>query len=167
MLWGTRMSHPPSHRDLFGRVQRLLPGRALRVKVMLFAMIGVVNASVDFGIFALCHLYLGLGLVTANILAWVVAVTGSYALNSTVTFAAESGRVLRLRDYLNFAASQVGGLLANTATVLALSYVMPVLAAKLLAIGASFLVNFSLSYFVVFPAQRANAPAGDGKPGRE
>jgi putative flippase GtrA len=40
------------------------------------------------------------------------------------------------------------------------SYWLPVLAAKLLAIAASFVVNFSLSHFVVFrtrerPAERS------------
>ena len=71
-------------------------------------------------------------------------------MNSLTTFAKESGRELRLKSYLRFTASQVAGLLANTATVLAASYFMPVLVGKVFAIGASFLVNFSLSHFVVF-----------------
>jgi putative flippase GtrA len=40
----------------------------------------------------------------------------------------------------------------------ALSFVMPVLVAKLLSIVVSFAVNFSLSNFVVFRARR---PRGD------
>jgi putative flippase GtrA len=148
------------------RLVRLLPGRAMRLKAMLFALVGVANALVDFGVFAFCHLYLGMALVTANVLAWMVAVTGSYVLNSTVTFAAESGRVLRLRDYLSFAASQVGGLAANTATVVIASYAVPVLLAKVLAIGASFLVNFSLSYFVVFRPRPSPASAETQEPER-
>jgi hypothetical protein len=44
------------------------------------------------------------------------------------------------------------------------SYAVPVLIAKLLAIGASFVVNFSLSHFVVFPAHRARL---SGKPERD
>jgi putative flippase GtrA len=59
----------------------------------------------------------------------------------------------------------LGGLLANTTTVFVASYfialflhvpgdaALPVLLAKVLAIGASFLVNFSLSHFVVFRPQ--------------
>ena len=39
---------------------------------------------------------------------------------------------------------------ANTVTVLVLSYAVPVLIAKLFAIGVSFVVNFSLSHFIVF-----------------
>ena len=71
-------------------------------------------------------------------------------MNSLTTFARESGRELRLTSYFNFALSQVAGLVANTATVFVASYFMPVLIGKVLAIGASFLVNFSLSHFVVF-----------------
>jgi putative flippase GtrA len=41
-------------------------------------------------------------------------------------------------------------MVASTATLVALSYVMPVVAAKLLSILVSFVVNFSLSHFVVF-----------------
>jgi putative flippase GtrA len=67
-----------------------------------------------------------------------------------------------VKDYGSFVLSQVGGLIANTMTVFIASYVialvlhlprdgaLPVLLAKGLAIGASFLVNFSLSHFVVF-----------------
>ena len=42
-------------------------------------------------------------------------------------------------------------------TVFVASYFMPVLVGKVLAIGVSFLVNFSLSHFVVF-RKRPNAP---------
>jgi len=71
-------------------------------------------------------------------------------MNSTITFAAESGRRLEARAYATFVFTQVAGFLANTATVLVASLFMPVWAGKLLAIGASFAVNFSLSHFVVF-----------------
>jgi len=51
-------------------------------------------------------------------------------------------------------AALLAGLVANTATVFLASYFMPVLVGKVLAIGASFLVNFSLSHFVVFRERR-------------
>ena len=89
-------------------------------------------------------------------MAWAVAVTGSYVMNSLTTFARESGRELRAKAYVSFVLSQVAGLVANTTTVFVASYFMPVLLGKLLAIGASFLVNFSLSHFVVF-RKRPNA----------
>ncbi len=134
-------------------LQRLLPAwvdRTVLAKALSFGLIGCVNAVVDFGVFSLGHLYFGLPIIVANPLAWVVAVTNSYVLNSMFTFAAESGRRLTLTRYFAFAMSQVGGLVANTATVIVASLFMPVLAAKLLAIGASFVVDFTLSHLLVF-----------------
>jgi putative flippase GtrA len=124
--------------------------RAIVLKAMSFAVVGVINAAIDLGVFSFAYYGLELSIVLANVMAWAVAVTGSYVMNSLITFARESGRKLRPTAYLNFAASQTAGLVANTATVLVASYFMPVLIGKALAIGASFLVNFSLSHFVVF-----------------
>jgi putative flippase GtrA len=119
-------------------------------KAVSFAIVGAVNTVVDLGVFSLAYFHLGLPLVAANVTAWAIAMTGSYVMNSFFTFAAESGRKLRLRDYGKFAASQVGGLVANTVTVFIASYFFPVLMSKVIAIGATFLVNFTLSHFVVF-----------------
>lgn len=151
----------PDSPSLTGRLVRVLRDRALGLKALTFAIIGVFNAAVDFGMFAFGYFVLGLPIIAANLLSWIVAVTGSYVLNSTYTFAAESGRKLSLRTYLHFVVAQIAGLVANTATVLAVAYVVPLLfpketlidpvvAGKILAIGASFVVNFSLSHFVVF-----------------
>ena len=90
-------------------------------------------------------------------MAWLVAVTVSYAMNSFITFGPESGRILRWRDYASFAASGVAGMVASTATLLALSYFMPVLLAKLASILVSFVVNFSITHFVVFRAKSEGA----------
>lgn len=126
--------------------------RALPLKAASFALVGLINFAVDLGIFSLAYYRFALAIITSNILAWLVAVTGSYVLNTKITFARESGKELRLRHYGTFALSQTGGLIANTAAVFALSYFVPVLLAKVVAIGASFLVNFSLSNFLVFRA---------------
>jgi putative flippase GtrA len=124
--------------------------RAIALKAMSFAAVGLVNSAVDFAVFFFAFYWLGLPIIAANVLSWAVAVSGSYVMNSLTTFAHESGGELRLKSYFNFALSQVAGLVANTATVFVASYFMPVLLGKVLAIGASFLVNFSLSHFVVF-----------------
>ncbi len=127
--------------------------RAIALKAISFAGVGVVNTLIDFGVFWTTAKYLQWPLVPANVLAWLVAVTFSYMMNSFVTFGPESGRILRWRDYLTFAASGVAGMVSSTATLFALSYVLPVLVAKLLSILVSFVVNFSLSHFVVFKAR--------------
>lgn len=119
-----------------------------------FAAIGVLNTLIDFSVFLLGFQLIGLPLVPANIISWTVAATGSYVMNSTITFAAATGRELSFGAYGKFLASGTVGLVANTVTVLALSYLVPVIVAKICAIGVSFLVNFSLSHFVVFRPRR-------------
>jgi len=124
--------------------------RAIVLKAVSFAIVGLVNSAVDFGVFSFAYYYLALPIIAANVIAWAVAVTGSYVMNSLTTFARESKRELTVKAYTGFAVSQIAGLVANTVTVVIASYFMPVWIGKVLAIGASFLVNFTLSHFVVF-----------------
>jgi putative flippase GtrA len=134
-------------------LERSLPWLAERMvvlKALSFGTIGLVNAIVDASVFFLALWLLTASLVAANVLAWLVAVTGSYVMNSYVTFAAESGRTLRLADYGRFVMAGIVGVIANTTTLVIAATAMPVWAAKVLAILVSFLVNFSLSHFVVF-----------------
>lgn len=136
--------------DAIARLAAALKQRVMLMKAASFALIGLINTVIDLGIFLVARNVFGLALVLANVLAWFVAVAFSYAMNSFVTFAAESGRKLTWRAYATFVASGLIGVTASTATLVVLSYVIPELAAKLAAIGVSFLVNFSLSHFVVF-----------------
>lgn len=115
-----------------------------------FGLIGLCNAAVDFGIFTLAYQTFELPIVPANVIAWLVAVSCSYVMNTMITFRAESGRVLRRKDYATFVASGFLGMVANTATLLALSRFMPVYASKIGAIFTAFIVNFAMSHFVVF-----------------
>jgi putative flippase GtrA len=139
------------------RLAQAWADRAISLKAASFAVVGVVNTLVDLGIFLVAYNAFGLPLIPANVLAWLVAVSGSYVMNSFITFAAETGRQLRWRDYGAFVASGVAGVIANTTTLVVASYWMPVLGAKLLAIAASFAVNFSLSHFVVFRTRERQA----------
>ena len=157
-------------------------GGALSAKAVTFALIGVINAAIDYGVFLLargalsrspaalagfdqlahacdCSNTVTISLIAANTAAWLVAVSASYVMNSSITFAAESGRKLRWRAYFAFVASGVAGWLANTATLIVAAEVLllPVWLAKAVAILASFVVNFSLSHFVVF---RVRNPQG-------
>jgi putative flippase GtrA len=132
------MRLPPLLDRLFRRLVQAWRTRGVTLKAASFALVGVVNTFID------------LPLIPANVLAWLVAVSGSYVMNSFITFAAESGRQLRWRAYGAFVASGVAGVITNTAILVVASYWLPVLAAKLLAIAVSFVVNFSLSHFVVF-----------------
>jgi putative flippase GtrA len=132
------------------------PLLALVSQAARFAAVGVVNTCVDFCVFMLAITYLTSSLIAANMLSWAVAVTGSYVMNSFITFAAESGRQLRLTAFLRFVASAIFALIANTTALLIAVKVLllPVLVGKVLAIGVSFAINFSLARFVVFRPRR-------------
>ncbi len=51
----------------------------------------------------------------------------------------------------------MAGVIANTTTVIVAVQFMPVWAAKLIAIFVGFVVNFSLSHFVVFRRRPADS----------
>jgi putative flippase GtrA len=158
-------------------------GRTISLKALSFGLIGLVNTAVDYCVFLIaralidrstaammffasisdlcrCGSATSISLIGANTVSWLVAVTGSYVMNSTITFAAESGRQLRWRAYLTFVVSGIAGWITNTACLLVAAEVLllPVWVAKLAAVFVSFVVNFSLSHFVVFRV-RPNAQA--------
>lgn len=143
------MNPAPLQRGI-DRLTKAWHDRAVALKAVSFAVVGVVNTVVDFGLFWAIVNVLGWALVPANVLAWAVAVSCSYVMNTFITFGPESGRTLRRRDYLTFAASGIAGLVAGTATLVALSYTMPLLGAKLVSILVSFVANFTLSHLVVY-----------------
>jgi putative flippase GtrA len=131
--------------------------RAVSFKAVVYALVGVVNTAIGYGLFLTAHAVLGLPLVAANTLSWMVAVSVSYMLHSTITFAAESGRELRWLAYFTFVASGIAGWLADTAALVVAVEVLllPVWLAKLVGVMAYFIVNFSLSHFVVFRVRRS------------
>lgn len=156
--------------------------RAVSLKAISFAFVGVINAAVDYGVFFFALAILsrsnaayGLAervaqscqclnveswiIIPANIFAWLVAVSGSYVMNSFTTFAVESGRKLHWKAYAKFVASGTVGVTANTTTVIIAVYFVPLWLAKLLAIFVGFIVNFSLSNFVVFRSRNRDASA--------
>jgi len=160
-------------KNLVDRVVSAWKQRAVALKAVSFAMVGVVNSAIDYSVFLLARWLLASSaaataaiaaildlcrcgsvavmiLIAANLIAWIIAVSGSYVMNSFITFAAESGRELRLKAYASFVASGIAGVIANTTTLVVVAQFLPVPLAKLLAIGVSFLVNFSLSHFIVF-----------------
>jgi putative flippase GtrA len=162
--------------------------RALSLKAMTFAFVGVINTLVDYSMFLLARLALSrsagalaffdsvaascrcadpttVGLIAANMMSFAVAITGSYILNSSITFAAESGRKLRWRAYFTFIASGILGWTANTATLVFAAQVLllPVWVAKAIAVLASFVVNFSMSHFVVFRVRHKKPAVETGK----
>ena len=147
---------PAPLQNLLDRLTLAWHERAVALKAISFGLVGLVNSAVDFAMFSFAYYYLALPIIVANTIAWAIAVSGSYVMNSTITFAAESGRRLDVKSYLGFALSQVAGFLGNTVTVWCLVelFAIPAWAAKVAAIAVSFAINFSLSHFLVFKARK-------------
>jgi putative flippase GtrA len=148
---------PAPPQNLLDRLRLAWHERAIALKAASFALVGVVNTAIDISVFWTSAQHFGWPLVPANVLAWFVAVTFSYVMNSFITFGPESGHTLRWRDYIAFAATGVAGMAASTATLIVLSSAMPLLAAKVSSIVVSFVVNFLLSHFVVFRKREPTA----------
>ena len=142
--------------SLFQKVVEAWRTRALPAKAVSFALVGIVNTLIDANVFAIAYGIVGIPLIPANGLAWLVAVSFSYAANAMTTFGPESGQMLTIRDYLRFVMSGVvGGLVATTALVIAAKS-SPVIIAKLISIFTGFVANFLLSNFFVFRSKRAD-----------
>ncbi|MBM3486055.1 MAG: GtrA family protein [Alphaproteobacteria bacterium] len=117
-----------------------------------FAIVGVINTAIDFAIFSALHFGVGFGIVAANVLAFLVAVTNSFIMNRAWTFAGRKGSG-RIRYQLPmFVALNTVGLVLSTVTVLALSEMMQVLAAKVCAIVVVFLWNYATIQRFVYRA---------------
>jgi putative flippase GtrA len=149
---------PSAAQDLIDRLRAASRERATMFKAVSFGLIGFVNTAIDFGVFSFGYYFLGLPIVAANLLSWMFAVSASYVMNSMITFSVESGRELTVKTYATFILAQLAGFAANTTTILVASHFMPVLFGKVLATGVSFLVNFSLSHFIVFRTPAADIP---------
>lgn len=119
-------------------------------KILLFAMIGLTNTAVDVTVFFLLIGYVTSSLIAANLTAWVVAISSSYAMNSRTTFSVETGGKWNLKDYVGFVGGGIVAAVASTATLVVAAQLMPVWAAKLGSIAVSSAINFAIANFVVF-----------------
>ena len=94
--------------------------RTVLAKLVSFASIGVLNVAVDVTVFSVCYSLQHLPLIVSNVIAWAVAVSGSYAMNSKITFGRETGGAFGWGHYLRFVASGILGVIVATITPLRL-----------------------------------------------
>ena len=152
---------PAPLQNLLDRLTVAWHERAIALKAISFAMVGVVNTVIDFSVFWTAAITIcGWPLIAANVLAWLIAVIVLLCdefLHHLRPGIGPHAALARLRD---FRASGVAGMVASTgdglvALVLLCCRCWP---PSWLSILVSFVVNFSLSHFVVFRARR---PQGD------
>jgi len=153
------MKEPEPIGNLVERLSAAWRERAVALKALSFAVVGLINTAIDAAIFFFLLAYATPSLVVANVAAWFIANTGSYVMNSFTTFSAETGGKLSLRHYAGFVGSGIVAVTASTITVVFAAKVMPVWAAKVIAILVSFVVNFSITHLVVF---RERSDRADG-----
>src|ERR1041384_3989863 len=161
------MSPPAPTARLFERLARAWRERAVALKAVSFALVGLINTAVDAAIFFLMLTYVTPSLAIANVTAWFIANVGSYVMNTFTTFSAETGGKLRLKHYAGFVGSGLVAVTASTVAVELEARFLPLLVPKLdtmrlgtitasvaiakaIAILVSFAVNFSITHFVVF-----------------
>ena len=124
--------------------------RTFLAKLFSFASIGVVNVLVDVSVFTFLVQVLHVQLIPSNIFAWIIAVTGSYLMNSKITFGHETGGLLSVGRYLRFAASGILGVITATTVLVVFSSYTNIFVAKFFSIATAFVVNFCMSHFFVF-----------------
>jgi len=161
------MSPPAPTARLAERLAAAWRERAVALKAVSFAVVGLINTAVDATIFFLMLTYVTPSLAIANVTAWFVANVGSYVMNAFTTFSVETGGKLSLRHYAGFVGSGLVAVTASTIAVELAARFLPVLLprldemklgtitasiaiAKMIAILVSFAVNFSITHFVVF-----------------
>jgi len=152
------MNSEPAAPGLHARLTKAWRERAVMLKALSFALVGLINTAVDATFFFLLLGYVTSSLIVANVAAWCLANTGSYVMNSLTTFSAETGGKLSLKHYAGFVGSGLVAVTASTTALVIAAKFMPVWAAKVLAILVSFVVNFTITHFVVF---RPKATPGD------
>ncbi|MEO6593389.1 MAG: GtrA family protein [Planctomycetota bacterium] len=84
--------------------------RVFAAELSKFGVIGAVNTALDFVIFNVLHFALGVGLLSAQAVAMVVAATSSYFMNRHWTFAKRARSGMR-REYTLFFLLNLVGLL--------------------------------------------------------
>src|ERR1044071_2810342 len=120
------MSLPLQLENLRLRVVAAWRQGAVSLKALSFALVGLINTAVDAAIFFLLLGFATSSLIVANVGAWLIAVTGSYVMNSFTTFSAETGGRLRLKDYAGFVGSGLVAVIATTTTVVLAANYLPV-----------------------------------------
>ncbi|MCB1877284.1 MAG: GtrA family protein [Chromatiales bacterium] len=129
-----------SLRDVLARLQK--PGK--------FAIVGVINTSVDFGIY-LALVYLAhWEPPVANVVSYSTGIVVSFLLNRNWTFSSGDYRLSALSQFLRFVPLNLVGLAISTLIILALLGTIGPAMAKIVAVFGTFLWGYFSSHKWVF-----------------
>lgn len=128
-----------------------------------FILVGGLNTAIDIGVLNLLMylfgVYQGSQIIIFNVISVSLAIINSYFWNKYFTFGSKRKKK-QAKEFSTFVAVSLGGMIINTGIVYLLTtFVAPPFnlsqelwanAAKILAIGAAWIWNFSGYKFVVF-----------------
>ncbi|MEM8811139.1 MAG: GtrA family protein [Pseudomonadota bacterium] len=136
-----KQSEEPVYKRADGTAMELRRFGAAIPRALRFALVGASNSMVDVAVFSFFVFAVGLGLIPANAIAYLVASTSSYFVNRHWTFKGKTAPASP-KDYVTFQIVNGIGFLLATALLVVLAGSMPTLLAKLLSVGASFSWSF-------------------------
>lgn len=126
-------------------------------RITRFSLVGVLNTGVDLAAFYVLFSLVGLPLIAANLLAFLVALANSFVFNRFWTFGSRFSGSL-LAGALRFCLGNLLGALLGTGALWALHALgFEVMAAKLLSIGVSMIWNYLFMRTFVFETVRPGA----------
>ena len=119
--------------------------------------VGAICTTIDFTIFALLHLFLGIPTVMANTIAYSAGSINSFSLHRLWTFKDRPKQTIWIQ-FSQFFIVGVGALLINNLVIsLAPQFISPQittangdLVAKVFGTGLGIIWNFSINYFWTF-----------------
>ena len=111
-------------------------------EVARFVGVGLINTGIDFSIFSIALFVANTSLVVANTIAYCVATANSYLMNKYWTFAGGSMTVVSTNEITRFLGFNLVGLALSNIVVVSLAKFVPVMMAKIGAIGVTFVWNY-------------------------
>jgi len=139
-----------------GRLARL---QRAAIRPARFAAVGVLNTAIDLGLFALLYMGAGLPLLIANSLSYGAGIANSFLWNKFWTFRETRSQGRLKRQVPLFVAINLVGLGLSNATIWLLAPLMPAIAAKVAAVGATFAWNYWASRRYVYTPDLRNFSA--------
>ncbi len=138
--------------------------KKLFAQIYKFVIIGALNTAIDFGVLNLLMwwtgIYSGNWIILLNMISFSVAVTNSYFWNKYWTFKAKEEGENRIKEFSQYVAVTLVGLVLNTAAVYLITTFIPPMfgtskelwanLAKVVATGISLIWNFLGYKFIVF-----------------
>jgi putative flippase GtrA len=122
---------------------------------VIFALVGCVNTSVDFAVFAILSELVGVPPLGANVASYLMGATNSFIMNGVFTFRGNNISLVSTQLFVRFALVTAACLgVSCLALVLVLPFV-PNLVAKAVSIMVTFIFGFLMYSRFVYTSRRS------------